>query len=255
MILTGKGSNWKAMSRESETGPIRLQVYLARCGIASRRKCEDFISEGRVRVNGETVTQPGTKVSSADKILFDGAAVEPEQRKLYIALHKPPRFLCSQHDSEGRKLAADLLKPYFHERLYNVGRLDYLSEGLIFFSNDGIFTAAVSHPSSEIEKEYHVELFSPISSEILNSFTQGIIIDDVRYRIRTYAFLDARTVSITLIEGKNREIRRLMSVADVRVRRLTRVRIGPVPLGHLKAGEYRLLKDKEVNWFLKRKKR
>lgn len=243
------------MSRGSETEPIRLQVYLARCGIASRRKCEEFISEGRIRVNGETVTQPGTKVSSEDEILFDGTAVMPEQRKLYIALHKPPRFLCSQYDSEGRKLAVDLLKPFFPERLYNVGRLDYLSEGLIFFSNDGIFTAAVSHPSSEIEKEYYVELFSPISSEVLDGFTHGVTIDDVRYRIRAYTFLDAKTVTITLIEGKNREIRRLMSAADIRVRRLTRVRIGPVQLGHLKAGEYRLLKDKEVKWFLERKRK
>ncbi|MFO7849309.1 MAG: S4 domain-containing protein, partial [Spirochaetia bacterium] len=117
--------------------PLRLQVYLARCGVGSRRTCERYIEKGRVRVNGVTVTTQGVKVTGEDLVCFDGHKVEPETTLRYIALHKPPRYISSSFDPEGRPLAVDLLYGSFEERLYNVGRLDFMSEGLLLFTNDG----------------------------------------------------------------------------------------------------------------------
>ncbi len=243
------------MSPEERNEELRLQVYLARCGIASRRKCEDYIADGRVTVNGAVVTRPGSKVTHLDEIRFDGGIVEPERKSRYIALHKPPGYLCSQYDREGRRLAVDLLKPSFSERLYNVGRLDFFSEGIIFFTNDGDFAAAVSHPSSGIEKDYRIELYDPVESSVMDTFSKGIRIDDVLYRVERYRIVNRETVSITLIEGKNRELRKLMEYAGWKIRKLIRVRIGPVRLGNIESGAYRLLTNDEVQWFLKRKKR
>ena len=242
------------MRPEELDAELRLQVYLARCGIASRRKCEEYIAAGRVTVNGAVITRPGTKVGYADDIRFDGRPIEPERKSWYIALHKPPGYLCSQYDREGRRLAADLLKPYFSERLYNVGRLDFFSEGLIFFTNDGDFAAAVSHPSSGIEKDYRIELYDPVVSSVLDSFLKGVSIDSVVYKIRRYRIVARDVVNITLIEGKNRELRKLMDHAGWKIRKLTRVRIGPVRLNPIESGSYRLLTNDEVQWFLKRKK-
>jgi len=243
------------MSHNSEYEMIRLQVYLAHSGIASRRKCEEYISQGRVHVNGRLITQAGSKVSPMDSVTFDGQLVQPEEAKRYIVLHKPPAFLCSSFDRQGRDLAADLVQPHFKERLYNVGRLDYLSEGLLFFTNDGEFAATVSHPSSEIEKEYQIDLFDPISTEVLESFENGVIIDKISYTIKNYKVSNNYRINITLLEGKNREIRILLSSVNIRIRRLVRIRIGPVNLKGLKQSEYRHLTHEEVKWFLGRKKR
>jgi len=241
--------------KSEEEDTIRLQVYLSHCGIASRRKSEEYISSGRVQVNGIIITQAGFKVAESDDIRFDGKPVKPEQNKWYIALNKPPGYICSQADKEGRLLAVDLLKPYFNERLYNVGRLDFLSEGLIFFSNDGGFTAIVSHPSSEIEKEYRIELFDPITPSQLDSFAAGVKIDDVIYKIRNYRIINTRCVVLSLIEGKNREIRRLMEHAGIKIRRLIRVKIGPVLLEGIAQGSYRHLTPQEIQWFYGRKRK
>lgn len=243
------------MSPEEQEERLRLQVYLARCGIASRRKCEEYIAAGRVTVNGAVVTRPGSKVGYEDDIRFDGRRVEPERKSWYIALNKPPGYLCSQYDREGRRLAVDLLKPHFSERLYNVGRLDFFSEGLIFFTNDGDFAATVSHPSSGIEKDYRIELYDPVVQSVLDTFLKGVSIDDIVYRIERYRIANRETVNITLVEGKNRELRKLMDHAGWKIRKLIRLRIGPVRLGTLESGSYRLLTNDEVQWFMNRKKR
>ena len=130
---------------------LRLHVYLAHSGVASRRAAEKFIAQGRVTVNGQTVTAPGEKVSPADTVCFDGVPVKPESRLLYLALNKPPEYITSSFDPQGRRLALDLL-PQCAERLYSVGRLDYRSCGLIIFTNDGNFAARIGHPGAEIEK-------------------------------------------------------------------------------------------------------
>lgn len=242
------------MNREKADKEIRLQVYLAHSGVASRRKSEELIAQGRVKVNGETVLTPGTKVSENDNVQFDGHRVRPEQQSRYIALHKPPQYLCSNYDEQGRPLAVDLLRKTYKERLYNVGRLDFLSEGLIFFTNDGNFAAKVSHPSSEIEKEYRIETYDPIPEDILKESMRGVRIEGVLYRIKQYKSIDKNTVTLILIEGKNREIRKLLAHFSIRLKRLIRMRIGPVKLGTLPSGEHRLLNKWEIDWFMKGRK-
>lgn len=237
--------------------PLRLQVYLARCGIGSRRACESYIEKGRVSVNGVTITSQGIKVTGGDIVRFDGEIVEPESTLRYIALHKPPGYISSSYDPEGRPLAVDLLAPSFDERLYNIGRLDCMSEGLLLFTNDGSFAQKAGHPSFEIEKEYTIEFLEALDSshrakleESLASALSGISVEGTVYTIESYTLTDRDRVSIILKEGKNREIRRLFSYFDIGIRRLIRKRIGPVHLGSLGAGKFRPLTEEEKRWFL-----
>ncbi len=139
----------------------RLQVYLAHSGVASRRACEQIILDGRVTVNGNTVTNMGAKVAPDDVVCVDGNRVRPEEQKRYVLLNKPSGYICSLADEKGRQVAADILKSAYTERLYNVGRLDMYSSGAILFTNDGHFASVVGHPSAEIEKEYVVEASLP----------------------------------------------------------------------------------------------
>ena len=229
---------------------IRLQVFLAHSGVASRRACEQIIQDGRVSVNGTVVTELGTKVGPSDTVTVDGKKVKPEARKCYVLLNKPAGFVCSASDEKGRQVAADLLKDSYKERLYNVGRLDMYSKGMILFTNDGDFAAKLSHPSSQIEKEYIVETSQDVPQDFPARFEKGIRVDNTFYKCVRCRILKARKVSITLIEGKNREIRTVLESQGIGTRSLVRVRIGNVNLDDLKPGEFRDLSDKEVKGLL-----
>ena len=231
-----------------ETGErgVRLQVYMARAGVASRRAAEEIIAAGRVSVNGTTVDTQGSRVLPGDRVLMDGSELSQERRRVYIALNKPPRYICSSSDPQGRPLALDLLPGEFGERMYNVGRLDFLSCGLIFFTNDGDFAAKLGHPSSGIEKEYVVETTGNVPDELLRAFENGITIEGEHYRARAVGRIGSRCVRIVLIEGKNREIRRVFSHFRLHPFRLRRVRIGPVRLGDLAEGESRRIAYDEL---------
>ena len=229
----------------AQDNPIRLQLYLARCGAASRRACETFIAEGRVSVNGKTVTAPGTKVGANDEVRLDGVLMKAEQRLVYVLLHKPAGYVCSMSDEKGRKTAASLLAPHFSERLYNVGRLDMFSSGLIIFTNDGEFAKRLSHPSSGIEKEYIVKTTVPVPEELVLRFEKGIRIEGVFYKCRKAEIGSARTVRIVLTEGKNREIRRVFAHFEIPIRSLIRVRIGAVSMENLAEGAFRELNEEE----------
>ncbi|MCR4900497.1 MAG: rRNA pseudouridine synthase [Treponema sp.] len=230
----------------NEKTQTRLQAFLAHCGVASRRASEQIILDGRVTVNGTVVTELGTKVSNKDKVCVDGKPVHLEERKCYVLLNKPAGFVCSSSDEKGRQVAADLLRDSYSERLYNVGRLDMYSKGMILFTNDGDFAAKLSHPSSQIEKEYIVETSQDVSEETAALFEHGIRIDNVFYKCRRCEVLKPRKIRIVLIEGKNREIRKLLESQNVGTRALVRVRIGNVQLGELRPGEFRDLTEKEV---------
>lgn len=223
-----------------------MQVILAHAGLASRRNAEGIILSGRVTVNGVTVTEMGTKVRKDDVVCVDGAPVKAEEQKRYVLLNKPSGYVCSLSDDRGRPVAADLLKEAYGERLYNIGRLDMYSSGAIIFTNDGEFASIVGHPSAEIEKEYIVEASLPFRDEVLEAFRKGIRIDDVFYKCRSAERMSSRRMRIVLVEGKNREIRKVLEKFDVRVKSLIRVRIGPVALGTLKYGEFRELTAKET---------
>lgn len=231
---------------------VRIHVYLARCGIGSRRACEVYIAENRVTVNGLLVTVPGTKYSSGDVVCFDGREVRPVESDYYIMLHKPPGYLCANQDPHNRPLAIELLGPNLPSRLFHVGRLDMYSSGLLLFTNDGEFTRIITHPSSEIEKEYIVETREPINPGDLVQFKNGINVEGVWYRIRRFTVLEADVVSIVLTEGKNREIRTVFASFGQTIRKLHRLRIDDISLGMLKPGESRHLETWEIDTILKR---
>ncbi len=235
---------------ESEA-PMRLQRYLAMCGIASRRKAEALIQDGRVKINGDVVRVLGTKVTAGDVVEFDDRVVAPETTKLYLVLHKPRGYICSSSDPEGRPKALDLLAAAYKERIYNVGRLDFNTSGLLLFTNDGNFARVVSHPSSQIEKEYLVETVEAVDKSLLRSFREGITVQGVRYRIERFEITGDRTVRIVLIEGKNREIRKLFESVGYYVRRIHRTRIGPVYIKNLKVGDHRPLKETEIEQLMR----
>lgn len=233
-----------------EDDKIRLQTYLAHCGVASRRASEKIILDGRVSVNGQIVTELGTKVSSKDKVLVDEKPISLEENKRYVLLNKPSGYVCSNNDEQGRDSAIDLLKDSYSERLYNVGRLDMFSSGLIIFTNDGNFAARLSHPSSELEKEYIVDSSLPLPRNLAQEFMHGVRVDGVFYRCKFAKELNSHRMQIVLVEGKNREIRRVFESRDVAIKRLVRVRIGNIEMNKLAPGAHRDLTKEEVKGLL-----
>jgi 23S rRNA pseudouridine2605 synthase len=233
---------------------MRLQVFMARCGIASRRRCEEYILEGRVTVNGQRAAI-GSKVAPGDRVFFDRKLLEVEKDKAYLAVNKPRGYLCSNsnEDARGRPLVAGLLRriPY---RLFHVGRLDLQSSGLIFYTNDGDFAKLVSHPSSAIEKEYRVECAHDVPEEQLKQYQKGITVEGQHYRLKRYRYKSPRSLSLTLIEGKNREIRKVFELFRITLRSIHRVRIGCVTEDGIPVGGYRRLEVAEIQWFFKRRK-
>jgi len=230
---------------------IRLQLRLARAGITSRRRCEKIITEGRVSVNGKIVRKLGSKVTPDDIVRFDGCLVNEEKRKVYTALHKPSGYLCSDFDPSGRPLARSLIDVAVKERIFHVGRLDYMSSGLIFFTNDGEFSRTLTHPSGRVEKEYIVITKSVIPDDLMERFIRGITIDGIQYNALHARQMGPRTARIVLIEGKNRELRRVFSSAAVNIKRVHRVRIGSVRVTGIPSGHFRHLKAKEIKSLMK----
>ena len=225
---------------------IRLQVYLAHSGIASRRAAEEIIAVGRVSVNGIVVKEQGSKVEEGDIVLLDGKLIKPESRKVYLALNKPPGYICTSQDPQGRPLALSLLPAAIKERLYSVGRLDFLSSGLIFFTNDGSFANRLGHPSCGLEKEYLVEATGIIPDAVIDAFNNGITVEDVSYKAKKAERTGRKSMRIVLVEGKNREIRRVFSHFHLHPVVLQRIRIGSVLLGDLKEGSTRPLINDEL---------
>jgi len=234
--------------------PIRLQVFLSHSGIASRRASAAIIQAGRVKVNGKTITEPGIKVQENDTICLDNEALVLEQTMHYLILNKPPGYLCSSYDPQGRHLAGELLPKTIKERLYNVGRLDYLSSGMVFFTNDGVFAARISHPSSEIEKEYVINSTVPIPDKTIDAFLSGIEIDGELYKALRIQRLGVKSLRIVLIEGKNREIRKVFSHFRLHPSMLCRIRIGAVELGNLPESQCRPLTIEEFTSLMTGKK-
>ena len=228
-------------------GGLRLQVYLSHSGVASRRAAVSLIEEGRVTVNGARITAPGEKVSHNDIVCLDGKQIFIEDQFLYLALNKPPEFICSSSDPQGRALALDLLREKWPAlRLYNIGRLDFRSSGLILFTNDGDFAARVGHPRAEIEKEYLIDASSIIPDKVVEDFSRGLLVEGVLYRAHFIERIGRKSLRIVLLEGKNREIRRVFSHFHLHPTRLQRIRIGPVELGSLAEGDSRKLTETEM---------
>ncbi|MFW5795575.1 MAG: pseudouridine synthase [Alkalispirochaeta sp.] len=225
---------------------VRINRYLADAGYGSRRKVEELVRSGRVQVSGELVTDLATRVFPDQIVRVDGITVHRSRKTVVFALNKPARVLVSEADPEGRPLAIDAVRPYYSGRLFSVGRLDYMSTGLILFTNDGDLAQLLMRPATGIEREYVVETREPIPDETLEAFRRGITIEGIRYRLRDYHRHSARRVALILQEGKNREIRRVMAHFRLKVRRIYRNRYGPIRLGSLPEGQVRPLNPNEI---------
>lgn len=231
-----------------EWRPPRLQQVLASAGLGSRRQCETLITEGRVEVDGVVADQLGTRVDpSSQKVLVDGEPLRLE-RPQYFMVNKPPGVVSTSADPSGRLRVIDLIKT--DARVYNVGRLDRTSEGLIIVTNDGELANRLTHPSFQIEKRYLVEVAGSPPREQLEQLEKGVhLAEGVAKASRVEARRSTRRgtiLEITLREGRNREIRRLMASVGHKVLRLKRIAIGPIVLGELGAGESRKLTPEEV---------
>jgi len=231
------------------TGLVRLQRVLAGAGCGSRRACEELIVAGRVKVDGEPATTLGIKVDpNRQKIQLDERTLKLE-KKVYFAVNKPPGYLCTNSDPSGRRRVIDLL-PGSTERLFTVGRLDENSQGLIVVTNDGLLSQKLAHPSFQVRKVYRVLVAGNPTAEEIRSlktgmkFHEGVFkVDSVR-EVKTVG--QATLLEIVLMEGKNREIRRLLARIGHKVMRLQRIELGPLRLGSLKLGACRQLTRDEV---------
>ncbi|HUW41234.1 MAG TPA: pseudouridine synthase [Rectinemataceae bacterium] len=231
---------------DEDDGRIRLQVYLARAGVASRRAAERVITEGRVSVNGLRVMELGTKVGPDDHVEIDGRPVAARERLRYLILNKPPGYICAMSDPEGRPLAVQLLKAAVAERVYNVGRLDQWSAGLLLFTNDGELASRLVHPSGGIDKEYELQADAPLPDEFFADFPRGVEIDGLVYKAESLRRTGPSSARVVLLEGRNREIRRVLESFGRRALSLRRVRIGPLQLGDLAEGSFRDLRPEEL---------
>jgi 23S rRNA pseudouridine2605 synthase len=232
---------------------IRLQKFLADAGVASRRGSEQFILAGRVTVNGKVVKELGTKVDpDEDHVTVDSRPLKAK-RKLYLAVHKPKGYICSRNDPEGRPSVNDLL-PREWDNLYSVGRLDFNSEGLIFYTNDGDFSLKLTHPRYGIRKKYRVALTGQVTPEIAAALTKGVYHEGDMLKAEQVRILRAAQghslVELTLREGKNREVRRLFETQALTVDKLQRTQIGPIKLGELPKGKWRTLTAAEIKSLL-----
>lgn len=228
----------------------RIQKVIANSGYTSRRKAEDLILQGKVKVNGEVVTELGMKVSSNDVIEVEGTILEKEN-KVYYLFYKPKWVISSLSDEHQRPCVADYFKDV-PERVYPVGRLDYDSTGLLMMTNDGDFANLMMHPSSHLEKSYEVTIDGLINGQQLHQLETGVYLDGVKTlpcKIRvTGKDMTHHTTMLTihLIEGKNRQVRRMFELVGFKVKRLHRYQCDCLDLKDLRPGEYRRIKPQEV---------
>jgi 23S rRNA pseudouridine2605 synthase len=255
----------------------RLSKFLAHSGIASRRKCEKIVTSGRVKVNGLTITDPAHPVDrTRDMVAIDNTAVRPPAASCYVALYKPPGYLSDLADAQGkdRALARQLIR--LQAPLFPVGRLDYTSEGLMIFTNDGAFANLVTHPRYEVEKEYHLKLSGALTEEELKAAVMGLSLDKGQvYRFKTIAPLNYRGSApppsarppepphsthfnkaerntwyrVIVTEGRYHHLRKVADALSHKVMRLRRVRIDGITLGDLRPGEWRHIEPEKIRRF------
>ena len=227
----------------------RLQKIIAQAGVASRRKAEELIKEGKVKVNGQIVRKLGTKVSSSDTIEVNNRIIEKEIKEYYL-LNKPRGVITSTSDEKGRKTVTELINT--SARIYPVGRLDYDTTGALLLTNDGEFANILMHPTSEVDKVYLAKLEGIIKGEQINKLKDGVMIDDILVKASRVKLKKVNQesntcmVEITIHEGKNHQVKRMFESVGYHVEKLTRERIGIFQIKDLKSGEYRKLTPKEV---------
>ncbi len=226
----------------------RLQKVIAESGLMSRRAAEEAILTGRVKINGRTAVL-GEKADADDQVCIDGKPIPKPEEKRYYMLNKPRGYVCTMKDEKGRRSVRELL-PKNAGRVYPVGRLDLMSEGLLLMSNDGDFTLRVTHPSGELLKTYRTEVSGVNTQEAARRLREPFRLDGVTVQAVEVSLVEERqgstVLDITIREGRNRQIRRMCEMAGLHVERLIRIKEGPLVLGDLPTGSVRLLKKHEV---------
>ncbi len=226
------------------TQPVRLNKYLASCGVGSRRACDKMIQDGLVHVNSSRCTNPATRVDSDDVVRVGRKIVTPKTTEV-ILFNKPPGLVCSSSDELGRQTIYSILPPKLHH-LKNVGRLDKDSEGLLILTNDGDLALRLTHPRQKVEKEYLVTLNQAFSNDIISQLLAGVHTPEGRARAKAIRRISPRRVRVTLETGLKRQIRYMFDAVHLKVTKLVRTRIGSLKGGGLELGKWRPLDDDEV---------
>ncbi len=230
----------------------RLQKFLANAGIASRRKCEELILDGKIEVNGLVVTELGTKVSEKDIVKYNGKIVKPEEEKVYILLNKPIGYVTTAKDQFNRDTVLDLVK--VNKRIVPVGRLDMYTSGALILTNDGEFVNMLTHPRNEVNKTYNVTLKGFVENEDIQKLQNGVEIDEGYItkpaKVKILKIDEEKKISriqITIHEGRNRQVRKMCETINKKVLALHRSSIENIDLKNLKIGEWRYLTNKEID--------
>ena len=230
---------------------MRLNKYIASAGICSRRKADDLIAAGNVKVNGAVIRTMGYDVAEGDRVSVNGREIEAEQRKICVAVNKPMGYITSMEDDRERAVVAELVRD-IPERLFPVGRLDYNTTGLLLMTNDGDLAYRLTHPKHEIYKTYIAEVTGVISDARLAKLRKGVDIGGFvtsPAKVRVVKQNPRSTVvEISIREGKNRQVRKMFAAVGNRVTALERISIGEIRLGHLKTGHYRKLTPREMEY-------
>lgn len=236
---------------EEPDSEIRLQKFISRSGVASRRKAEELIREGGVTVNGKTIRELGTKVNpSKDRVQVDGIRIKPVKKTITVLLNKPKGYLCTLSDPEKRPLITDLVQG-LGKRIYPVGRLDFNTEGLILLTNDGDLAYHLTRTANKIPKTYFVKVSGTPNSQTIEKLRRGVHLEEGLTLPAEIILLNKTRsgngwFSVTLVEGKNRQIHRMFRATGHLVSKIKRVRFGPLELGDLPIGQYRILSEDEV---------
>lgn len=225
----------------------RLQKYLAHCGIASRRASEEMIFSGKVMVNGKIICDPSTKIDEKnDKIKCNGKLIISQDSPIYIMLNKPLKIISSMKDERGRHCLADIVK--LQHRIYPIGRLDYMTTGLLLLTNDGDVYNKVIHPREHVAKNYIVNITSRLSTYELNKLERGVLHKGIQYGKSKIENIEKNIYKITIWEGKNRQIRNMLKSVDKNIVSLKRISIGEIDIGDLEIGKWRHLNDHEISY-------
>lgn len=230
---------------------MRLQKYLASCGVASRRKCEAYILEGKVTVNGEVIQTLGTQVEEGDEVCFCGNKLSLNEEYVYYMLNKPVGYVTTVQDERQRQTVLDLIKDDEH-RVFPVGRLDYNTSGLLLLTNDGNLTYELTHPKHHVNKCYEVKVKGSLSEAAKHALRTGIILEGKKTypaELKVIKQSDKSTLfHLTIHEGRNRQVRRMCEAVDYPVLSLKRIAVGKLTLGQLEIGAYRSLTPKEIDY-------
>ncbi len=221
----------------------RINKYIASCGICSRRKADELISQGKVEINGQVVTDMGHKVDTNDIVKINGKLITKEEEKVYIVLNKPKGYVTTSSDQFNRKNVIDLINE--NVRVYPIGRLDMYTEGLLLLTNDGEFANAIMHPRNKIEKTYVVTTDTNITQGQIDKLKNGVDIGDYITKPAKVRIISKDKIEIIISEGKNRQVRRMCDAVEINLLNLKRIKIGNIELGKLQTGKYRYLTNKE----------